>query len=176
MTGQAIPVITREMALPLRIFGGHENKYLVCPFELTFDDITLSHYKGDPTVAHIQAISVQTPLDKGGFRRNFLYSRAGDEHVLTASGYIFDGPVRVLAPHTLAVPVEDLDDRAAAQLAVLKQTDLLHVRGDDSNITGGLIWSAEKHYKRLADLRPEEITLDEALEFYTALREHVPRQ
>lgn len=111
---------------------------------------------------------------KPGFKRHVLYSRAGQRHLVTSSGYLFTGNVDVYSWKAKGFPKEIRDNEKKA-IAILSLVELLHVHGDKENETGGLDNAVAEHMKRLDGLKVDNLTLNEAMEFYTAMRNHVPR-
>jgi len=156
MSEATTEAIVEKNNFPLRIMGKKGEKYLACPFELTYDDVILNFYKNDPAVAHLEVVSspIATTGDPGGFKRHFLYSRSDQKHIVTASGYLFEGPVDV--PN-------------------VKNVEMLHVLGDKQNKTGGLRRAVRKHYERIADIETYHLSLQEVMDFFDKMKNNVPR-
>jgi len=163
--------IQEKSTLPLRILGKTEERYLACPYELTHDNLDASFLNGDPRIAHFQVVSTD---GNPGFKRHFLYSRAEQRHIVTSSGYLFTGNVDVYSWKARGFPKEIRDDERE-EIAILPLVELLHVRGDEENETGGLGNAVAEHTRRIDGLKVDNLTLNEAMEFYNAMRHHVPK-
>lgn len=167
--------IERKEAFPLRIFGESGKHYFACPYEYTYDDIVLSHLNEDQRVIHLQAdTSPNVNSILAGFKRHFLYSRAAERHVVTASGYLFDGPVELYSWKMRSCP-DDVQATELIGIELLKRIELFHVRGDEKNITAGLENAIAEHRRRISGLRLSDLSLVEGDDFFHAMTAHVPR-
>ncbi|MDO8660894.1 MAG: hypothetical protein Q7K43_03325 [Candidatus Woesearchaeota archaeon] len=166
-------VINEKGTFPLRISGAREDKHLVCPYEQSSDDIKVKFLNNDPRIVHFRVIS----KDKNGFLRHFLYSRVTSKdkkHLITASGYLFDGKVDVYSWKSQYCPSK-IVDREREAITAISLVDFLHVSGDKKNKTGGLAAAIVKHENRIAGLNADTLVLEEALELYNAMRYNVPK-
>jgi hypothetical protein len=169
---EVLEQITQKNTFPLRIRGeSGKTRYLACPYELTLDNLTLQFYEGNTTIAHFEVVSTdQTP----GFKRHFLYSKIGQQHLVTSSGYLFTGPVKVSSwreGYKGQIP-EDKDEKKARP--IIKNIELFHVPGDEENETAGLDNAVAEHTKRLNGLILEQLTLKSAMSIYEMMKSYVP--
>lgn len=162
----------QKNTFPLRIFGKQGERYLACPFELTYDDLELSFLNGDPRIAHFQVVSTD---ENPGFKRHFLYSGAEQRRLVTSSGYLFTGNVAVYYPRAAELPKWIRDDERRV-IAILSSVELLHVHGDEENETGGLDNAVAEHMRRIDGLKVDNLRFKEAMEFYNTMKYYAPRQ
>ena len=168
MSEAIVERLSQQDTFPLRILGREGKKYLACPYELTSDNLEVTFLFGNPRIAHFQVVSTD---GKSGFNRHFLYSKAGQRRLVTASGYLFTGKVDVYSWKARENPrVIGSED-----IAILPTVELLHFRGDEENKTGGLDDAIAKHTKRIDGLNVDILTIPEAMKFYDSMRHHVPR-
>lgn len=160
MTTAISEPVKRTGAFPLRIFDGKNGPYLSCPFEMTYDNTVIEHPCGDLRVIHLEANSIPDE-----FKRHFLYSRAGQRHILTASGYLFDGPVEVY----------HLERDISPSMDILSHVEMVHVRGDRRNKTGGLDRAIEMHMRRLEGLRADNLSIEDGQKFLDLLINYMLR-
>ena len=158
-------VYSGEEEYPLRIL----DRRLCCPYELAEDKSALKILEGGK-IAHLEL----KDIFPGYFKRHILFSyTASSLIVATASGYLFDGPVRVSAWQ-----VDDGQRKYPSEregIGLLANVDMLHVRGDDSNLTAGFDNALRVHQERLTNANPIHTSIREALAFYEAMQHHVPR-
>jgi len=170
--GEATAKIIKERnTFPLRILGKQGEKYLACPYELKYDNLDVTLLNGNPKIVHFQVVSTD---GNPGFKRHFLYSRAEQKHLVTSSGYLFSGKVGVYSSKARGFQ-DDITDNERDAIAILPLVELLHVHGDEKNETGGLDGAVAEHMKRIDGLKVDNLTLNEAMEFYDAMRYNVPK-
>ena len=107
--------------------------------------------------------------------RHFLYSRSDNRHLVTASGYLFDGAVEVYSWKVKSNPPYKIENSERDAISILPLVEMLHVRGDRENETGGFDNAIATHLGRIAALKTDSLTLKEAQEFFNAMRYHVPK-
>lgn len=167
--------VVRENTFPLRIFGKKGSKFLCCPYELSYDDLEVWFHEGDPRIVHFRAVSRDNGfMDGGGFKRHFLYSRVGQQHLVTASGYLFAGHVEVYSWKARDFP-DQIEDREREAISILPRVEMVHVEGDRKNETGGLDNAVAEHMGRLNGSQTDPLTLEEGMKLYDAMMDHVPR-
>ena len=159
----------KKSFLPLRIFGEGNKRYMVCPYELTEDNLKLQLLREHDNIAHFEVISVP-----GDFKRQFLYTKTRDKHIFTTSGYLFNGPVEVYSWKKRESP-DRVKDYEREEIDMLEKVEMYHVRGDKENITGGLDDAIKKHLQRINGLDVQNISLEDALKAYNSIRHHVPK-
>ncbi len=159
--------------LPLRVHFDKERKvhYFASPYELLTDDLTVRHLEDDPTIVHFQMIG------SDHFKRHLLHSTVNGIYVLTASGYLFTGPIEVFpwkSREPLGYKRLELSERR--DFATMALIDAFHVKGDKENQTAGLPGAIEMHRSRVGSFgNPEQVSLENALKVYNAMRHHVPK-
>ena len=106
--------------LPLRIFSKASGPYLCSPYELCEDRSSLRILEGERT-AHLELISIPE-----SFRRHMFFSHAQSSTPITASGYLFEGPVKVSAwkVHKNAV----IDPSEGEGIGLLKNIEIFQVK------------------------------------------------
>jgi|SRR3989344_712902 len=120
-------------------------------------------------IVHFEVVSMD---DK--FKRHFLLSKTQERYILTASGWLFTGPVEVFSWKAKDDP-ESIEDYEREEINILSQIKIIHVSGDKENVTGGLENAVNEHTRRLKDLEIDSFTLTQAKEIYNTLQGHVPR-
>jgi len=154
--------------LPLRILNKNGTHYLSCPYELHEDSATLRIVVEDTRIAHLQLTAIPDP-----FKRHMLFSFAPSSTIVSASGYLFDGPVKVSA--WKVDKGAEIDPLETEDIGLLANVDMIHVRGDDENKTAGFDNALDTHRRRLRGLNTRSMTIDSAVAFYKVLQHHVPR-
>lgn len=169
MSHKAEQKIEEERSFPLRFMKEKGSRYLACPYELTEDNLTAEFYNGSKNTVHFEVTSPD------GFLRHFLYSRAEGRHLFTASGYLFtSGDIDIYAWKTRK-PNAKVSESEKEAIKIIDAVEMIHLTGDKENRTGGLSAASLEHAKRLRGLNADDVSLEEAMKAYDAMRNHVPR-
>jgi hypothetical protein len=152
-----------ERIEPLRI-AGREVKYLARIKDIGLDKVTARHLNCDPTVVEFKIEPHPGSRKLSGFLGHILLSRVDGQYLLTATSYVFEGPVGV---HSWKADDPELEgDPEREDIAPFNQTEMDHVIGFDEAVIS--------HREVLDGLMLDHLLLDEALSFYKAMRDYVP--
>jgi hypothetical protein len=165
MEQDAGETLTKEMDA-LRVYGRGEKYLARC--DGYKDEVTASHLYGDPREVELRVRSVGVNSGLVGFEKRFLISRLGNEHLVTMTGYVFEGEV--------GIPIEGIDiaNVYVNGKPIHSDLDIPEDRHIERMEAVHTLRFRARHQKRLRArykirpgwLFPDSLSLDEAMEVY----------
>jgi hypothetical protein len=149
-----------------------KGRYVVSPHDCPHDMVDIGFHDVAHTTAHIEVVPMQhaTSAYLEEFKRDLLYSRTRDaktgdaKRLITASGFLSEGPVRVISDKEEILELQLLE--------VIRSIDFFNVRARSKE--SGLDDAYERHATRMAGLAIP-VSLAEARGVYEAIIRAIPR-
>ncbi|MDO8564084.1 MAG: hypothetical protein Q7R87_03685 [Nanoarchaeota archaeon] len=154
--------------LPLRISRSGIESHLCSPYDFCEDKSALGILEEDSRIAYLEL----NYLENNSQLRMF-FSHTSSSILVTASGYSFEGPVKVSSWKVDSG--REIDPSERQSIGLLANVNMLHVMREDKIVKADFNDTLGMHKQRLRETNARSISLKEAFAFYQAMQHHVTR-